>query len=95
MSNINYEFKNVFLKKPKPVWATAQNKGQSIILAAIAEGELLNFNTILGNVINNKDNDLLKNKKDVEHYINDCIQAGFLVEIHGEQLWRMFRDKIK
>jgi len=90
-----YTFKNVFFKKPRHVWANAQTPAQSVLLTALPEGELLNFNTILGNVINNKDNDCLKTKKDIEGCLDDLIKQGHIVEIHGERLFRLFKDYLK
>lgn len=88
-------FKNAYLKKPRHVWSNAQSPSQSVLLTALPEGEILHLDTIVKNILSNKDNDSLKNERDIKICLSDSIKQGFIVEVVGESLWRLFRDKLK
>ena len=92
---VQYNFKNAFFRLPIGLWQEAGSVGASLVLNALPEGEFMSFNNIMRNLRDNKDNNLIRNEKDLEYYLDVCIKHKMVAEVHSEVLFRLFRDKLK
>lgn len=86
---------NIFCKKRNHVWKLAPNPQISMILASIQDGELVNFNQLSERLFNNKDNDILTSKKDIEFFLDEAIKQNFVAEIHGIRVNKWIEEFIK
>lgn len=90
-----YEFSTIFFKKPQHIWKTAPSPQHSIILASMPEGEIFNINQLCDVVFKNKDNSLLKTRRDVVFYLHDCVDQGYIAELFSEKVYKLLREYLK
>jgi len=81
-----------YFRKDIHEWATPTSPQESLVLSAIPTGELLTINTILGNLLNNKDNDLIRSTREVRTYLDNLIKLGFVGEANFERVYKFVKS---
>ncbi len=56
------------------------------------EGELVTLNTIVGNVMCNKENDCIRKPQEVQTLLDDLVKYKLVGSVHGERLYRFCKD---
>lgn len=86
------QFQTHFFKKEIHQWKDVPSPQHSIVLKAIPRGELVTLNTVVGNVMSDKDNDLIRKAGEVYSYLNDLVKGKYIAEVHGERLFKFLKD---
>jgi len=63
-----------------------------IVFSAISENQLLPLNIIVSNVLSNKDNDLVKSKKEVQNLLSDLVKHKVVGEAVSEKIYRFTKS---
>ena len=82
----------MYFKKPIHLWKDVPSPNHSIILDSIPKNELITSNNIIRNVLENKNNDLVKKSGEVESLLKDLVSWRMVGEVYGLRIEKFLKD---
>lgn len=85
--NLKVNFEKHYFRRNMHEWKNSPSANHSVVLHGVTLGKLVTLDEIVNNVLSNKDNDSVKNKRQVETLLADLIKDGGVTELHGERIY--------
>ncbi len=87
-----FQYQTIYFKKPLKYHKDAPSPNHSVVLSSLPSGELVCLDRLSDYVLANKDNELVRSKREVQVLLGDLIKEKMVGEVHSERLWKFLKD---